>query len=155
MKTFFVLFAAFLACQSVCAEIYKYTDPATGAVEYSNQPKDGFVLLGGGSVNAEIEAINRASDERIRVGLKKLQAESKKKAAVEHGAQALMQKAFPRCVPGRCVPEPGMPIGTARSAFSLMYDGFTHNAAGRTVRYRQGASCVIFADDTKITSVSC
>lgn len=41
------------------AEIYKYVDPVTGAVEYTNQPKKGAVRLNTGDTLSEIPTGNK------------------------------------------------------------------------------------------------
>lgn len=50
-----------LAAVSVHAEIYKYVDPATGAVEYTNQPKRGAIRMNSGDTLSEIPTGNRPS----------------------------------------------------------------------------------------------
>ena len=45
---------AFALAAAAQAEIYKYVDPATGAVEYTNQPKKGAVRMGNGDTLSEI-----------------------------------------------------------------------------------------------------
>ena len=52
---------ALLAVGAVQAEIYKYVDPATGAVEYTNQPKKGAVRMSTGDTLSEIGTGNKAS----------------------------------------------------------------------------------------------
>jgi Domain of unknown function (DUF4124) len=49
-----------LASVSAWAEIYKYVDPVTGAVEYTNQPKKGAVRMNTGDTLSEIPTGNRA-----------------------------------------------------------------------------------------------
>jgi len=44
---------------SAQAEIYKYVDPVTGAVEYTNQPKKGAVRLNTGDTLSEIPTGNK------------------------------------------------------------------------------------------------
>lgn len=48
-----------MASLSAFAEIYKYVDPATGAVEYTNQPKKGAVKTNMGDTLSEIPTGNR------------------------------------------------------------------------------------------------
>ena len=43
------------------AEIYKYVDPATGAVEYTNQPKRGAVRMNTGDTLSEIGTGNKGA----------------------------------------------------------------------------------------------
>jgi hypothetical protein len=50
-----------LATASAHAEIYKYTDPVTGAVEYTNQPKKGAVRTNMGDTLSEIPTGNKAA----------------------------------------------------------------------------------------------
>jgi hypothetical protein len=50
---------ALIASLSAFAEIYKYVDPATGAVEYTNQPKKGAVKTNMGDTLSEIPTGNR------------------------------------------------------------------------------------------------
>ena len=45
-------------------EIYKYVDPATGAVEYTNQPKKGAVRMGNGDTLSEIGTGNKAAKSK-------------------------------------------------------------------------------------------
>jgi Domain of unknown function (DUF4124) len=47
------------ACLAAHAEIYKYVDPATGAVEYTNQPKKGATRMNTGETLSEIPTGNR------------------------------------------------------------------------------------------------
>ena len=47
------------ASVSAYAEIYKYVDPATGAVEYTNQPKKGATRMNTGDTLSEIPTGNR------------------------------------------------------------------------------------------------
>ncbi|TAF98936.1 MAG: DUF4124 domain-containing protein [Betaproteobacteria bacterium] len=54
------VFASVLATASIAqAEIYKYVDPVTGAVEYTNQPKKGATRLSTGETLSEIPTGNR------------------------------------------------------------------------------------------------
>lgn len=46
---------------SARAEIYKYVDPATGAVEYTNQPKKGATRMNTSDTLSEIPTGNRAN----------------------------------------------------------------------------------------------
>ena len=48
-----------VASVSAYAEIYKYVDPATGAVEYTNQPKKGATRMNTGDTLSEIPTGNR------------------------------------------------------------------------------------------------
>ena len=48
-----------LASVSVQAEIYKYVDPVTGAVEYTNQPKKGAMRMNSGDSLSEIGTGNK------------------------------------------------------------------------------------------------
>lgn len=41
-------------CSLAVGEIYKYVDPATGALEYSNQPKRGAIRMNSGDTLSEI-----------------------------------------------------------------------------------------------------
>ena len=50
------------------AEIYKYVDPATGAVEYTNQPKKGAVRMGNGDTLSEIGTGNKAAKNKAAQG---------------------------------------------------------------------------------------
>jgi hypothetical protein len=50
-----------LATASAQAEIYKYVDPVTGAVEYTNQPKKGAVRTNMGDTLSEIPTGNKAT----------------------------------------------------------------------------------------------
>ena len=49
-------------------EIYKYVDPATGAVEYTNQPKKGAVRMGNGDTLSEIGTGNKAAKSKSGSG---------------------------------------------------------------------------------------
>ena len=49
-------------------EIYKYVDPATGAVEYTNQPKRGAVRMGNGDTLSEIGTGNKAAKNKSAPG---------------------------------------------------------------------------------------
>lgn len=51
--------ASLFASVAADAEIYKYVDPATGAVEYTNQPKKGAVKTAMGDTLSEIQTGNR------------------------------------------------------------------------------------------------
>ena len=48
-----------LASVPAVAEIYKYVDPATGAVEYTNQPKKGAVRMNNGDSLSEMGTGNK------------------------------------------------------------------------------------------------
>ncbi len=50
-----------LASVSAQAEIYKYVDPVTGAVEYTNQPRKGAVRTNMGDTLSEIPTGNKAA----------------------------------------------------------------------------------------------
>ena len=56
-----VVTLSLLAAMSAQAEIYKYVDPVTGAVEYTNQPKKGAVRTNMGDTLSEIPTGNKAS----------------------------------------------------------------------------------------------
>ena len=56
---FIALALAFAAAAQ--GEIYKYVDPATGAVEYTNQPKRGAVRMSSGDTLSEIGTGNKAA----------------------------------------------------------------------------------------------
>ncbi len=58
MSSFFAL-STLVASVSVRAEIYKYVDPVTGAVEYTNQPKRGAIRMSTGDTLSEIPTGNR------------------------------------------------------------------------------------------------
>ncbi len=45
-------------------EIYKYVDPATGAVEYTNQPKKGAVRMNSGDTLSEMGTGNKAAKNK-------------------------------------------------------------------------------------------
>jgi hypothetical protein len=53
--------ALVLASGAASAEIYKYVDPVTGAVEYTNQPKKGAVRTNMGETLSEIPTGNKAA----------------------------------------------------------------------------------------------
>ena len=53
------LVATAVASVSAHAEIYKYVDPATGAVEYTNQPKRGATRMNASDTLSEIPTGNR------------------------------------------------------------------------------------------------
>ena len=55
------LFATVVASASAHAEIYKYVDPVTGAVEYTNQPKKGASRMNASDTLSEIPTGNRPS----------------------------------------------------------------------------------------------
>jgi hypothetical protein len=56
--------SAMVAASLSFAQIYKYVDPATGAVEYTNQPKKGAVRMGGGDTLSEIPTGNRPAKNK-------------------------------------------------------------------------------------------
>lgn len=62
------LAAALLASVQSTAQIYKYVDPATGAVEYTNVPKKGAVKMGGGDTLSEIPTGNRPNKAKSGSG---------------------------------------------------------------------------------------
>lgn len=155
------LIAVLVACACVSApraEIYKYVDEESGAVQYTNQPKKGAVRMNTGDSLSEMTPSDQkrfpTAEERAKTLIAKANADSKKRLATEQAAQAELQKKFPKCVPALCQPEPGMPIATALTAFSLSYDGFSHTPTGKSVRYRMGR-CMVLADETKLTAISC
>ena len=139
----------------VGAEIYRYVDPATGAVEFGATPKAGAVRVGTGQVITDVDAFNA-----------QLVAESKAaaKARADAGrrvqdALAELAKKFPTACKPRgerayCDPQPGMPIKLAQAAFGLRHVGYSHDASGRIERYRL-STCTILANDRVITAVSC
>jgi hypothetical protein len=49
-------------------EIYKYVDPATGAVEYTNQPKRGAVRMNSGDTLSEMGTGNKAARNKGSTG---------------------------------------------------------------------------------------
>ena len=55
----FAITVSLVASVSAYAEIYKYVDPATGAVEYTNQPKRGATRMNTGDTLSEIPTGNR------------------------------------------------------------------------------------------------
>jgi Domain of unknown function (DUF4124) len=55
---------AMLASFVCAAQIYKYVDPATGAVEYTNQPKKGAIRMSGGDTLSEIPTGNRPAKSK-------------------------------------------------------------------------------------------
>ena len=59
----FVSFALAFAATAQ-GEIYKYVDPATGAVEYTNQPKRGAVRMSTGDTLSEIGTGNKAAKNK-------------------------------------------------------------------------------------------
>ena len=59
---------AFALAAAAQAEIYKYVDPATGAVEYTNQPKKGAVRMGNGDTLSEIGTGNKAAKNKAAQG---------------------------------------------------------------------------------------
>ena len=56
-----VVTLSLLVSASAQAEIYKYVDPVTGAVEYTNQPKKGAVRTNMGDTLSEIPTGNKAT----------------------------------------------------------------------------------------------
>ncbi len=67
MKSFVSIALASLALSVAAtaqAEIYKYVDPVTGAVEYTNQPKRGAVRMSTGDTLSEIGTGNKAAKAR-------------------------------------------------------------------------------------------
>ena len=50
------------------AEIYKYVDPATGAVEYTNQPKKGAIRMSTGDTLSEIGTGNKPAKSKSTNG---------------------------------------------------------------------------------------
>ena len=49
-------------------EIYKYVDPATGAVEYTNQPKKGAIRMNSGDTLSEMGTGNKAARNKGSTG---------------------------------------------------------------------------------------
>ena len=49
-------------------EIYKYVDPATGAVEYTNQPKKGAIRMNSGDTLSEMGTGNKAAKNKGAAG---------------------------------------------------------------------------------------
>ena len=50
------------------SEIYKYVDPATGAVEYTNQPKKGATRMSTGDTLSEMGTGNKAAKNKTAAG---------------------------------------------------------------------------------------
>lgn len=144
MKMIWCVAAALaLMQQQAVAEIYKYVNPATGAVEYTNQPKRGGVRMNASDTLAEIGIKGRGESPAYRAQI----AQQKK-------AQGELQKLFPECAPGTCQPAPGMPIALAKTAFPLSYDGFSHTSSGRSERYKYGR-CLVHVSAATISAVYC
>ena len=77
-----------LAAGSVHAQIYKYVDPVTGAVEYTNQPKKGAVRMGGGDTLSEIPTGNKPSrGAAVKVSTSANASAGTASAAVDAGTQ--------------------------------------------------------------------
>lgn len=77
-----------LAAGLAQAEIYKYVDPVTGAVEYTNQPKKGAVRMGGGDTLSEIPTGNKPSrGAAVKVSTSANASAGTASAAVDAGTQ--------------------------------------------------------------------
>lgn len=133
------------------AEIYKYVDPATGAVEYVNQPKKGATPLS----SADLDAL---ADNGGRAKAAALKKKSREQARVnsEKSAREQLSKLFPKdcATHERCEIVPGMPVSVVVKAFTLTPAGFTHNAQGKTERFKRGG-CVISSMNDRVVSVDC
>ena len=70
IKHFFVSVSTVsaLVTASAHAEIYKYIDPVTGAVEYTNQPKKGAVRMSTGDTLSEMGTGNKAAKNKATPG---------------------------------------------------------------------------------------
>lgn len=167
----FILAVAMLSTIAA-AEVYKYIDPTTGAVEYSIHLRGMVPPIG--AIRSDGSVVTQAEVDQIRSKLVADEAKQKKAAAAEglvfkDAANAREKKAqesmvalaqqFPAScrkigAKTECEPAPGMPLSLAVYAFGFRQAGFTHNAAGRVDRYLTNG-CTVYASAYKITSVSC
>ena len=63
-----LVLAALAFTAAAQGEIYKYVDPATGAVEYTNQPKRGAIRMSTGDTLSEIGTGNKAAKNKAAPG---------------------------------------------------------------------------------------
>jgi len=133
------------------AQIYKYVDPVTGAVEYTNSPRNGAMRMNPTSSDALADNSGRAK----AAALKK---KSREQARInsEKSAREQLSKLFPKdcATHERCEIVPGMPVSVVVKAFTLTPTGFTHNAQGKTERFKRGG-CVISGMNDRVVSIDC
>lgn len=131
-----------LASSIASAEIFEYVDPVTGAKEFTNQPKPGALLVSVG-------------DER-KLFAASFKAREKERVKNEKAARSELTKLYPKECPTheRCEIVPGMPVDTVVKAFTLTPAGFTHNAQGKTERFKRGG-CVISGVNERVVSIDC
>lgn len=146
-----LLLALAMTASMANAEIYKYTDPNTGAVEYTNQSNKGATRVN----PADLEALadNRG---RAKAAAHKKKAREQARVNGEKSAREQLSKLFPKdCATfERCEIVPGMPVSVVVKAFTLTPTGFTHNAQGKTERFKRGG-CVISGMNNRVVSVDC
>lgn len=124
-------------CSLARAEIYKWVDPATGAVEFTNQPKRGATQMHSGDSPEELTG---------RVNLAKAAAELNKRWP---GACVLISSDR-----WTCFPRVGMMVNTHDFILDLMPVGFSEDARGKVEHYRR-ASCRVTARKKLIIAVAC
>jgi hypothetical protein len=130
------------------AEIYKWVDPATGAVQYTNKPLDGAIKQDTGETRLELPFVDLAADCAADAKCKKRQE-----------ALAMLAKAHPAAcanVGGRwfCEPRVGVNIRRHYAALQMHSDGFTDDTVNGRLDIWRGA-CTARARNGVIVSVTC
>ena len=107
-----------LAAASAQAEIYKYVDPVTGAVEYTNQPKKGAMRMNAGDSLSEIGSGNKpAKGATVKVSTISNLNSGSAAASVDAGTQRTRDGTRRQVLADELASEEKM-LGEARSSFN-------------------------------------
>ena len=107
-----------LASVSAHAEIYKYVDPVTGAVEYTNQPKKGAMRMNAGDSLSEIGSGNKpAKGATVKVSTISNLNSGSAAASVDAGTQRTRDGTRRQVLADELASEEKM-LGEARSSFN-------------------------------------
>ena len=167
--------------RSVRAEIYKYVDPSTGAIEYTISPKQGAVRLSNGDTLSEIrtgakadhasvcgsppktlatEADVDAEKERIA----KCNQEREVLSAIHRKKRATDATAINKLYPGACrqlppggwicLPRVGMRVDQYQDVLGLNQQGYIEDEKGKVDRWSANG-CQVLVRGAVIISVKC
>lgn len=160
-----LVLATFCFCQIAAAEIYKYVDPVTGAVQYSNQPKQGSTRVSSRELPTNSPCSKPvgllATDNDV---FAEYAFAAKCEKAVEAKRHAAAIAALAREYPGacsktstglqHCQPRVGMHIERHAKALEMRRDGFTEDAVnGKLDRWR--GVCTAYSRRGVVVSVTC
>jgi Domain of unknown function (DUF4124) len=124
------------------AQLYKYVDPATGAVEYVNQPKKGAIRIDSGdTLSPQAKRAADAKDKKQQAALTAL--------AKEHPSACRKFKDR-----WSCEPRVGVNILNHFQALQMYPHGFTDDAVNGKLDIWRGV-CTARARNGVIVSVTC